>query len=124
MRWPDIWKLITSWKGIIPSVIAVTAAIYYGPKKMLEVWDWYVDRFRDRPVLAILKHRQLSQQAPFLNFAMRGGISQPAPIEFPHFAEDIAKALNRSKKSVLKSLNRLHYLDKAEPYQMGWRLKP
>jgi hypothetical protein len=40
--------------------------VYYGPKKLLETWDWYVDRFRDRPILEVLREVRIPKKlAPF-----------------------------------------------------------
>jgi hypothetical protein len=118
MRWADIWRFVRSWQGVVPSIIAVAAAIYYGPKKMLEVWDWYVDRFRDRDVLLIVKHR------PFIQTTTTSGpITTTGTMERPYTVSDIASELNRSESSISKSLRRLYAQDKIEIYEWGWRLK-
>jgi len=33
-----------AWVG---ATAAILAALYYGPRKMLSTWEWYVCRFRD-----------------------------------------------------------------------------
>ena len=43
--------------------------------------------------------------------------------EAPYTKKDIAERLNRSEKSVSKSLRRLYTHDKIERYEWGWRLK-
>jgi|ERR1035441_1042097 hypothetical protein len=86
MRWQAIWALrynILTWVG---GILTVAAALYYGPRKMLETWDWYMFRFRDRTVLDVLESRR------------RIGDLK---------AVDVAFRLGRSQSSVLRSLNRL-----------------
>jgi hypothetical protein len=124
MRWPEIWHFIRSWKGIVSSVVAVAAALFYGPKKVLEVWDWYLERFRDRHVWGILKNRTKVEQGIRFNpyKGMHGGLDSGS-IEMPWSVKDIAETLNRSERSVSKSLSRLEDQDRAERYQGGWRLK-
>jgi len=122
MPWADVWRYLRSWEGIVPTILTVAAALYYGPKKILEVWDWYLDRFWDREVLAILKNRIfISRTRPG---KMIVSIEQFEPIESSYSADYIATQLNRSERSVSKSLKRLYAHDKIERYQDGWRLKP
>jgi hypothetical protein len=118
MRWADIWRFIRSWEGIVPSVIAIAAALYYGPRKMLETWDWYWDRFRDSDVFHIISRRKLIQ-APGVVL----GQIPPRMIELPYFAKEIADYLDRKESSVGRSLKRLMKRGKIEPHQDGWRLK-
>src|ERR1700731_4391732 len=105
MHWSDIWYFVRSWQGVVPSVVAVAAALFYGPKKILEVWDWYIERFRDRHVCAILKNRINVKQAPRFNpyQGIRGGIDS-ASIEMPWNVKDLTEMLTRSERSVLGSL--------------------
>jgi DNA-binding transcriptional ArsR family regulator len=119
MYWRIIWGWLKTWQGIVPSVIAVAAATYYGPKKMLEVWDWYVDRFRDRDVLLVLKDKKM------INYTTAHGSGQvtTGTTEGPYSVSDIAAQINRSERSVSRSLKRLYAHDKIEKYEWGWRLK-
>jgi hypothetical protein len=124
MRWAELWHFIRSWEGIVPSVVAVAAALFYGPKKVLEVWDWYLERFRDRHVWGILKYRIKVEQGPRFNpYQEAHGGLESASIEMPWTIKDIAETLDRSERSVAKSLSRLDDQDRAERYQGGWRLK-
>ncbi len=43
--------------------------------------------------------------------------------EAPYAVDYISKQLNRSERSVTKSLNRLYAHDKVERHLGGWRLK-
>ena len=40
------------------TVIGIALAVYYGPRKMLETWDWYLDRFLDSGVRHALNQRR------------------------------------------------------------------
>jgi hypothetical protein len=53
--WQTIWRFLHTWWGFGSAVAAGVAALYYGPKQMLEVWDWYLDRYRDYKVWDIVK---------------------------------------------------------------------
>lgn len=54
--WPELWSYIRN----VGAVAAVGLAIYYGPRKMLETWDWYLDRFLDAKV----RHALNQNRAP------------------------------------------------------------
>ena len=43
----------TAW-GWTVATIGGLAAIYYGPRKMLETYDWYMDRFFDHKIQSAL----------------------------------------------------------------------
>src|ERR1022692_2990925 len=89
--WQAVWALRYNIVGWIGGAITIAAALYYGPRKMLETWDWYMFRFRDREVLEILEDRR-----------RLGDLK----------AVDIASRLGRTQASVLRSLNRLRVAKK------------
>jgi|ERR1700691_2370349 hypothetical protein len=122
MHWWTIWAWLRTWEGAVPAAVAVSAAIYYGPRKMLETWDWYLDRFLDRPVLNLIKDRMFTKSP---NLRMRKGIpiSMGEPTEAAYTAAYLAFSLHRSIRSISKSLERLYAQDKIEHYMEGWRLK-
>jgi len=119
LTWHQIVDFVTTWQGLTLTIAGVVAAIYYGPRRMLETWDWYWDRFRDGEVLIIF-HRRKFMPPPSgqSNFG-------PAhtPIEIPYTAAEIAGMLGRSKKSVVGSIKRLWRRGKLEMYGSGWRAK-
>jgi len=84
-------------------------AIYYGPQKMLQTWDWYVDRFKDQPVLyAMLELKMPSRVQP----DQRGSDYTPPTIvsivrDGTYSVGDLAQILNRSHASVGASIRRL-----------------
>lgn len=86
---------------------------------MFETWDWYLDRFRDQDVRAVLKDRMISLPVTYKPFAE----NNLPPVEYPYYVEDIAKILKRSEQSISASLFRLEDKGKVERYQRGWRLK-
>jgi hypothetical protein len=95
MRWGLVWGWLQTWKGAVPAVVAVLAAIYYGPRKILETWDWYIDRFRDNAVMQILERN------PKPTVRMDFDSYEPSTVE--HIAEKV----RRSPSFVRKSLRRL-----------------
>jgi hypothetical protein len=114
-------ELLRTWQGIVLGVLAVVGAIYYGPKKMLETWDWYWDRFRDNEVFLIICRRKL---IPKPGGYVHSNFAPPPPmVELPFFSKEIADYLKRKEPSVQRSLTRLRRRGKIEPYQDGWRLR-
>ena len=111
------WRTILGWAIRLwpwaASAVAVLLAIYYGPKQVLETYDWYVDRFRDRAVLDLLEH---AITIPHVDM-----FQQKIQVRTIPFAPStIAKRLGRSEASVLRSLRRLERHRKAMPSMGGW----
>jgi hypothetical protein len=89
----------TAWGWTIATVGGL-AAVYYGPRKMLETWDWYLDRFFDCKV-----REYLQSAVTFAYYKPRaGGVPQYAK---PKTVSEIALATKFSEKRVLKCLTRL-----------------
>jgi hypothetical protein len=89
----------TAW-GWTVATVGGLAAIYYGPKKMLETYDWYMDRFFDYKV-----REQLENGVTLASYGTSaGGRIQSAT---PMSVEDIAKAVGYSEKRVRNCLKRL-----------------
>ena len=82
---------------------------------MLETWDWYVYRFRDKAVLSVIDERRIikaSDLGPaWLNLQ---------PKEVPYTPEEIGQRLTRSVSSVSRSLERLRTNKKAAKMRDGW----
>jgi hypothetical protein len=115
MSWRDIWKFLQTWEGMASATFAASAAIYYAPKKWLETWDWYMDRFHDYPVYDVIKRRRRVSASYDDGKTLRVGYQ-----DIPHEVSDIAKSLNRSEKSVRESLRRLERRGKATEVHRGW----
>ncbi len=112
--WEKIAAFSRSGFGIIASLAGFALAIYYGPRKMLETWDWYIYRFFDEPVLDILREQSfLAKELRPPNFARQTFLT----------VGDLAKKLNRSHHSVGKSIKRLRRKNLIELYYGGFRLK-
>jgi len=92
-------ELLQTWQGSVLSIVAALGAIYYGPKKMLETYDWYMDRFWDHKVTEFLR----SNVKPPTLTAM-GEIAAKA---IPRSVGEISKALEWPEKRTLRSLKRL-----------------
>jgi len=54
MKWREFWSFVTSTWGIAAAVVTAGLAIYYAPKKVLETYDWYMDRIYDSKVRVYL----------------------------------------------------------------------
>ena len=87
----------TAWGWTIATVGGLTA-LYYGPKKMLETFDWYMDRFVDYKVKDFLD----SQIILLVHSA--GGRPQHAQ---PKSIAEIAVGTGYSEQRVRKCLQRL-----------------
>jgi hypothetical protein len=95
-------------------VVAVAAALYYGPQKMLETWDKYCDRFHDYKVFDIVKRSDVK------HFVSRGS---HYVMTWPPSASEIAQKIGRSEKSVCRSLRRLERTGKVVERSDGWHVK-
>jgi hypothetical protein len=114
---------LQTWQGTAVTVLAILSALYYGPRKLLETWDWYCDRYRDSEVFIVIAHPKiLDAPAVRSNFPnVKIGLSKRT--EFAYTVPEIAGFLGRKEGSVEASLKRLRRRGKIEPYQDGWRLK-
>lgn len=117
LTWRQLADFLKSWEGLAVAFLGAAAAVYYAPRKVLETWDWYVDRFLDSPVLNILRDRRLIHRPVMNNWS-----PAPPPEEVEYGLPEIAEKLSRSRESVGKSLQRLRKQGKAELYRGGWRL--
>jgi hypothetical protein len=117
-------ELLQTWQGAVLSILAVVGAIYYGPRKMLETWDWYLDRFKDQPIIdAMLELRMPPRVMP----DPRGPqYASPAIVsiiqEGSYSVGDLAKILNRSHQSIGKSIRRLKKKGKIEQQGGGFKV--
>jgi hypothetical protein len=93
-----IWNLLKGWAG---AIVAILAAIYYGPRKILETWDWYLDRWYDSAVLNVVRRKIPTPVANQNNY------SPYVRAYESHGTAGIAKELGRQERSVRKSLHRL-----------------
>jgi hypothetical protein len=112
--------LLQTWQGVVLSIIAALGAIYYGPKKMLETWDWYWDRWWDNEVYFLISRRKLIPQTGN-SFSNRSAV--PPPKEMAYRVKEIADVLGRKEASVEGSIRRLRRRGKIEGYQDGWRAR-
>jgi hypothetical protein len=89
----------TAWGWTVASVSGL-AAIWYGPRKVLETFDWYMDRAFDHKVKEYLQTAiRLGTYTP-----AGGGVMQSA---LPRSIGDITSATGFSEKRVRSCLRRL-----------------
>jgi hypothetical protein len=102
LSWREIWQFFRTWQGLAAAVFAALATIYYGPRKMFETWDWYLDQFRDRKVMDAI-----SVPKPARSGASLSNFGPPPPKESPYELYELAHMTDRSESSVMASLRRL-----------------
>jgi hypothetical protein len=109
--WSEITSFLHTWYGIATAITASALTLYYGPRQMLETWEWYLNRYLDEPVMDILREQG------FLSKSARA-----RPVE-EWSVGDLAKRLKRSQLSIGKSIGRLKRKNLIELYRGGFRLK-
>jgi hypothetical protein len=87
----------------------VLAALYYGPRKVLETWDWYLDRFLDQPIVDTMNElRMPSRVMPDPRGSQYAAPTIVKIVEDGSYSvNDLAIILNRSHKSIGGSLRHL-----------------
>ena len=101
LTWREIADFFRTWQGFAVAILGGAATVYYGPKKMLETWDWYIDRFIDRKVMDAVR---FPKPAPARGQSNYG--PQP-PKESPYETYELAHMTGRSESAVIASLRRL-----------------
>lgn len=114
MNWRWIWahaQAIWAWTA---AVIAVLLAIYYGPKKLLETWDWYLDRFFDSKVRRVLNEARSKPLVWRDGKVVRYGM--------PVNVAELAKQSGLKESRVLSALARLRKKEEAIEHSPGeWK---
>ena len=126
VSWRTFIDFLHRWQWLVEAIVAGVPTAYYGPKKVLETWDWYVDRFRDQPVLDVMHHVRFPQNLAPLNPTGPGQASPTIIAIMRHGCYsigDLADILNRSHRSIEKSVRRLRAQGKIEPDHGGFKLK-
>ena len=88
---------LQTWQGTALTGIAILGTLYYGPRKMLETWDWYWERYRDNEVLFMISRRKTIPR-PRGTFGYLGKHPPPPPqtMELPFHSKEIADYLGRT----------------------------
>jgi hypothetical protein len=126
VNWGPLIDFLHRWQWLAAVIVAGAPAVYYGPKKALETWDWYVDRFRDRPVLRVLREVRIPKRLAPLEGSGPGEVSPTIVSIAKHgcySVGDLADILNRSHRSIGKSVSRLRAQGKIELGHGGFKLK-
>jgi hypothetical protein len=101
LTWHDFITLLTTWQGLVATLLTVIAALYYGPKKLLETWDWYLDLFRDAKIMnAIRVPKPYRSNAALSNFG-----PQPAKesgYEVLELMDNTGCSENRVRKALVR----------------------
>ena len=129
MNWGTLVQFVHRWQWLLAALVAGAPALYYGPRKALETWEWYVLRFRDEPILQLMRDCKLVPAEHNMPVEQQIGPSPPntrnALImkEGTYSVGDLAYITNRSRTSIGKSMRRLRAHGKVELYRGGFRLK-
>lgn len=110
--WWPVSQKVWIWTG---STVGVFLAVFYGQKKMLETYDWYMGRFVDYKVADYLASEVEISHKIYEEHYRR----QTAK---PHSIAEIAAATRYSEKRVRNSLRRLEKINKVARADEGqWR---
>ena len=102
----------TAW-GWIWASLTILAAVYYGPKKMLETFDWYMNCFRDYKVRDYLESLVIVSHLANAPAHTRAEVKS---------VQQIAEATHLSEKRAKGCLGRLRAKGIVRPAgQDGWR---
>ena len=126
VSWPTFIDFLHRWQCLVAAIAAGVPTVYYAPKKVLETWDWYVGRFRDRPVLDVLHEVRIPKKLAPFNSSGPGEVSPTitAIAKYGSYSVgDLADILNRSHQSIGKSVRRLRAQGKIELDHGGFKLK-
>jgi len=113
LTWHEISAFFKSWQGVIAGNIAVVATIYYGPRRVLETYDWYMDRFRDYKVRDFLRSNVIPPR-----WTARGEIGARATAKS---ITEISASTKMSQKQVAGSLKRLQRRHHVAPDGENWK---
>jgi hypothetical protein len=93
---------------------------------LLETWDWYVARFRDRVIIEVMREVRIPKKLVPFNPSGPGQVS-PAIISIAKHGSysvgDLKDILSRSRRSIGKSVRRLRAQGKIELDRGGFKLK-
>jgi hypothetical protein len=100
MHWHEVLR---HYYSIASVVITTILAVYYGPKAIMDTWNWYCFRLRDQPVYDMLLGRIYGKHYGH-GFTLA----------------ELATKLGRKESSVLRSLARLKTSSKAVTFDGEW----
>jgi hypothetical protein len=128
--WYQVWNHLAAffhtWYGAASAFVALLWAIFKAIPLVFTSWDFFLDRFRDRPVLKVLHY--VCYPNPLPPWSPNGpGETHPTIIAIAKHGSysvgDLANILKRSHRSIGKSIERLRMQGKIELYNGGFRLK-
>jgi hypothetical protein len=109
-HWWPIAQTVWIWTG---STVGVFVGVLYGPKKMLETFDWYMNRFVDYKV------RDYLESLVIVSHLANAPAHDKAEVKS---VQQIAEATHLSEKRVTGCLKRLRNKRDVKTFgQDGWR---
>ena len=124
--WHRIAAFFQTWYGSTAGTIGILLAIYNGAPTMFKTWDFLIDRFRDQPVFEVLHQVCFPKKLAPFNPTGPGQISPTIKSiieDGTYSVGDLANILNRSHRSIGKSIHRLRLHGKIELHKGGFRIK-
>jgi hypothetical protein len=104
-HWRELWNLLYSWQGFTAGVVGVLAALYYGPRKVLEAWHWWMDILTDSKIREFMESHASKSE-------MGGGRSVTIV--------DISKGTGMSEHRVGNSLRRMRKKKLVKQHGENW----
>lgn len=120
MSWRGVLGFFHNWQWLIGGILAAVPTFYYGPRKAVETWDWYVARFRDQAILDVMRDRTLLHHK-FVH--PEDNTNAVIAREGSYSVGDLAHLLDRSHQAIGKSIRRLKRRGTIEQHRGGFRLK-
>jgi hypothetical protein len=112
-RWRNLWPYAQTWSGWIVAGISFFIAVYHGPKKLWETYEWYMERLFDSRVKEFLESHVRKDIG-------RGG--QQLVWGTPKSVPEIAKATEMSEKRTLNCLRRLEKKKAVSREGNNWKI--
>lgn len=124
--WHKLTWFFQTWYGSVAGTLGILFALYNGVPQMFKTWDFLIDRFKDQPVLEVLHEVRIPNPLPPWT-PIGPGETHPTikaiAKDGRYSVGDLANILERSQRSIGKSIHRLKMQGKIEHSQGGFRLK-
>lgn len=113
MKWKEFWPYAHNTWGWTVACITAIAWVYYGPKKMLETYDWYMQRFKDYEVEDYLRSQKTPEKITGI------GLFPAKPMS--KTISEISTAIGKTENSVRGSLMRLKRRNRIDRELDKWK---
>jgi hypothetical protein len=95
--WHQVGELFRSWQGVALAILSGLAAVYYGLRKLLETWEWYINQIgHDEPVWVIVREPKYK---PHYN---QNNVTSYSKVELPYTVHEISSRVGRKESSITR----------------------